>query len=222
MKTFTIFAIIALACAATACTTCNDTSALGSLLGSIFNALLSVKGITVSAAYTSNVYIHADISTNIAIDLSIAGSISPLSSLIGSILPLSSIINTVQPSATVLNIQTTADVKVSVTTFTDVSLALPLGYALVNSSSHLLDADVKVGFTIALSADVDATASIVTPALNWNGDANQVGLLKVNKDNSFAPVACVWNANTGRIIANLGADAGIAGTYLFVGVTASL
>jgi len=180
------------------------------LLASLFRG----KGIAATTSYGARVHVHADIAANIAVDIpSQNGLLSSLTSLVGGICSMGSVVSSSPSTTTVLNVKADADVTVSVGLATDLRLALPTGCAALFTSDSIFGS-AQVGIQIALDADVNAQATLVTPVLDLSASVS-VGLLKLvpseqGVDFLSIPVA----VDSGRMVANLGSE--VRGTYIFV------
>ncbi|PRP84737.1 hypothetical protein PROFUN_07845 [Planoprotostelium fungivorum] len=196
---------------------------LGNLLGSnILGGILGGKGVAVAAAYSTTVFVHANVAANIAIDLpSQAGLLTPITGLLGGVLPLNSILGNVFATTTMLNVKSDVDATVSVGVCADIKVALPDGIFAVGTSNTLFGS-AQVGVKIDVSANANVSATLVTPVLAFDSTHGTLGLLRLDPvTDALTRIACIYEQTTGRLVADLGAGA-VSGTYIFVNIQLSV
>ncbi|PRP87112.1 hypothetical protein PROFUN_01374 [Planoprotostelium fungivorum] len=173
--------------------------------GGLLGGLLGGKGLVVTAAYSTSVFVHADIAAHIAIDLPTqTGLLSTLSDVCGKVTSTASVLDRVSATTTLLDIKVKADVQVVVGVFADLSIALPSGCSPLHFKD-LIFGNVQLGLNIDLSADVEAAATLLSPVLDITPvTEGSVGLLKWNPvDNSYFALPCHFDTASGRAVANL-------------------
>lgn len=97
----------------------------GGPFGGLLGGLLGGKGVAVSAAYSTSVFVHADIAANIAIDLPTQGGLlDSLTGMVGKVCSTGDVVQRILPTTTVLSIKTKVDVQVIVGVVADVSVSI--------------------------------------------------------------------------------------------------
>ncbi|PRP82223.1 hypothetical protein PROFUN_06235 [Planoprotostelium fungivorum] len=190
----------------------------------LLGGLLGVKGIAVTAAYHTKVYVHADISSVITIDIpTVNGLLSSVEAIVGRITTIGNILGKSDSTTTVLAVKAKADVEVTLGVVADIEVALPANVDAL-FTQNLIFAKVQIGVSIDLSADVDVAATLISPVLNLASSlTGSVGCLRLDQiQKTWSVVPTHYDSQTGRVAVDLSHQRIISGIYIFVNIKAEI